>query len=270
MHRRLPGYSLVLALVIPAIAAAAQDNTISTTKPKAGCSNCAQHTYHPYTAEFKTTIVQTLANGATITHESTEKTAMDSVGRSFSSTTQETPEYGREPQVNANVNNPVEGTQSRWNSREKKAIITKLPRAEDRQGCWADDEGVRRIAYGGGSHPAPQPTPFAAQRREDRKIEDLGTTTIEGVEAIGHRTTTTIPPGEVGNDQPLVITDESWWSQGTGFGLLLRSVREDPRTGTTTREVTRLDQGEPDPSLFDPPQGYEVKVVELHQVACGQ
>src|SRR5262245_27800112 len=42
--------------------------------------------------------------------------------------------------------------------------------------------------------------------------EDLGSRQIEGVKAAGHRTTTTIPQGRIGNDRPIQITDEQWMS----------------------------------------------------------
>jgi hypothetical protein len=37
------------------------------------------------------------------------------------------------------------------------------------------------------------------------------------------------------------------------------SVNEDPRTGTATMELTDLEKGEPDPTLFQVPEGYTVK-----------
>jgi hypothetical protein len=43
------------------------------------------------------------------------------------------------------------------------------------------------------------------------------------------------------------------------MNILLLSAREDPRTGTRTTEVTDLDRGEPDASVFQVPEGYTVK-----------
>ncbi len=50
-----------------------------------------------YTAEFKTTRVQTLANGTTITRESTETRALDSQGRSMVATTEALPNGTQQP-----------------------------------------------------------------------------------------------------------------------------------------------------------------------------
>ena len=42
--------------------------------------------------------------------------------------------------------------------------------------------------------------------------EDLGQQTIEGVSATGTRTTTEIPAGAIGNEQPIKIVSEQWFS----------------------------------------------------------
>ena len=60
-------------------------------------------------------------------------------------------------------------------------------------------------------------------------IEDLGTDTIQGVEAHGRRITTTIPAGEIGNAAPLVRTRETWMAVApTLQGLVVRENSDDP------------------------------------------
>src|SRR5437588_671091 len=49
-------------------------------------------------------------------------------------------------------------------------------------------------------------------RGEQHIYEALASRTIEGVAADGHRTTTTIAAGAIGNDLPIVITSEEWTS----------------------------------------------------------
>jgi hypothetical protein len=226
---------------------------------------------HPYTAEFKTTTVQTLANGTTITRQSTQVEAHDSAGRYMNSITQETPTFNGHQWTHGNASDPVASTNANWDSNSKKATIMRLPPKEEQKGCWTNDAGTFRTSYGEQSF-APSPAVHLAEAHAQARptTENLGTTTIQGVEATGRRTTTTIPAGQVGNDQPIVITRETWMSRGLGFGLVLRSITDDPRSGVTTREMTNLTQGEPDPALFQPPDGYEVKMEELHQVACAQ
>jgi hypothetical protein len=89
------------------------------------------------------------------------------------------------------------------------------------------------------------------------KSEDLGTRTIAGVEAHGQRTTMIQPPGEVGNELPLVITDEKWYVKDVGIEVM--EIRDDPRFGRNVYEVEELKVGEPDASLFGPPAGYKIE-----------
>jgi hypothetical protein len=242
----------------------------------------------PYTAEFKITNVQTLANGTTITHESTEVVARDSQFRNMTSTTEVQGVNGHGTFTHVNVNDPVAGTQSMWSSVDKKATVYKLPPLDQRHGCWSTDSGHFRSSWssgdststrvqggiigtggqgagGGGGSAAPVP---AVMHRPPPAREDLGTTTIQGVEAHGYRTTTTIPAGEQGNDQPLVTTREVWLAPS--FNRAVREVIDDPRMGKRTMELVNLTQSEPDLSVFQPPEGYEVVIEEMHEVPCQQ
>jgi hypothetical protein len=250
------GFTLT-ALVLPA---AAQVTAIH-----------ANQNLQPYTAEFKTTTVLTLANGTTVTRRSTQVEARDSGGRSMTSVTQETPGLNGRQWTHGSANDPVASTNTTWESNSKKATITRLPAKEEQKGCWANDAGTFRTSYGGESVAQSRSVHLAEARAQvPPATENLGTTTIQGVEATGRRVTTTIPTGQAGNDQPIVITHENWTSNGLGFVLALRTITDDPRSGVTTREVTNLTQGEPDAALFQPPDGYEVKTDELHPVACAQ
>lgn len=249
--------------------------------------NAAQHRWQPYLATFKVTSQQALADGTIITRESTETEAQDSQGRHMHSQTEITPQMGRAPGTMGNANDPVEGTQSSWDSRTKKARVVKLPPADQRAGCWANDAGTFRMSWnhgGGGftggssaSVSGPSGTTVAtggvqlpatmpAIARPKPTIEDLGSQSIDGVEAHGHRFTTTIPAGEIGNDEPLVTTHEDWIS--TEFGIVVRNLSDDPRSGKRTRELVDFAPGDPDPTTFQPPEGYQIIVEELHQVAC--
>jgi hypothetical protein len=86
---------------------------------------------------------------------------------------------------------------------------------------------------------------------------DLGTQTVEGVPARGTRITRTIPAGQIGNIQPIVITTESWYSPD--LKVLVMSKSSDPRMGETTYKLTNIQRSEPAPSLFQPPDDYTVK-----------
>lgn len=90
----------------------------------------------------------------------------------------------------------------------------------------------------------------------ETKSEDLGTQNIEGVEAQGSRTTTIIPAGAVGNERPIEITYERWYSKE--LQLVVMSKNNDPRSGESTYRLTNIVRNEPDPSLFAVPTSYRI------------
>jgi len=87
--------------------------------------------------------------------------------------------------------------------------------------------------------------------------EELGQQTIEGVLANGTRTTTVIEAGAMGNEQPIQIVSEQWYSPDLKTLVLTR--HSDPRNGETTFRLTNIARAEPDRSLFTLPADYTVK-----------
>ena len=100
-------------------------------------------------------------------------------------------------------------------------------------------------------------SPLDPNLRPSRQTEKLGSKTIAGVYAEGTRVTTTYPVGSLGNDRPIVNVRETWTSPD--LRLVVLSTDEDPRTGKQTTEVINLDHGEPDPALFQVPEGYTIR-----------
>ena len=86
--------------------------------------------------------------------------------------------------------------------------------------------------------------------------EDIGPQTMEGVVAQGTRTTRTIQAGEIGNDRPINITSEKWYSPQ--LQTVMMTKQNDPRSGENTFRLTNVKLGEPDASLFQVPAGYQV------------
>lgn len=91
------------------------------------------------------------------------------------------------------------------------------------------------------------------------KTEDLGTDSLEGLMVTVTRTTTIVPAGRSGNDQPITKTHEVWTSPD--LKLVLKEQWEDPRRAERTISLEQLNRADPDPSLFRPPPGYTVKNV---------
>jgi hypothetical protein len=88
------------------------------------------------------------------------------------------------------------------------------------------------------------------------KTEDLGKMFIEGVQAQGTRTTTTIPAGDIGNDRPISIVDERWYSPDLQMTVMTK--HSDPRNGETNFQLKNINRSSPPPNLFEVPSGYTV------------
>jgi len=87
--------------------------------------------------------------------------------------------------------------------------------------------------------------------------ESLGTQNIEGVIAQGTRTTTTIPLNAIGNDRPLQIVNERWFSPD--LQKVVQSRFSDPRSGEETFRMTNVSRTEPPAYLFQVPAGYQIQ-----------
>jgi hypothetical protein len=94
-------------------------------------------------------------------------------------------------------------------------------------------------------------------KRADIRRESLGTQALEGVAAEGTRTVETIPAGQIGNERPIDIVSEQWYSRELQVTLMSR--HDDPRSGETLYRLTSVQRNEPDPGLFQVPAGYTVK-----------
>src|SRR5215467_4580542 len=86
--------------------------------------------------------------------------------------------------------------------------------------------------------------------------EDLGNQTISGVTAQGTRITHTIPAGQIGNEKPITIVREVWYSND--LQTVVMSKRSDPWSGETTYSLTNIQRAEPDATLFAVPSDYSV------------
>lgn len=90
----------------------------------------------------------------------------------------------------------------------------------------------------------------------ETRTEELGTRDFEGVSAEGTRKTTIIPAGAIGNERPIEVVYERWYSKD--LGLVVYSKNTDPRFGEQTYKLINVVRAEPDPSLFSLPTGYKV------------
>jgi hypothetical protein len=89
--------------------------------------------------------------------------------------------------------------------------------------------------------------------------KELGTRDIEGVKAEGKLRSYEIPAGEVGNRNPIVVSDESWYSPDLQVTVL--SKHTDPRSGDSIYRLAGIKRDEPAAALFTVPSDYTVKDV---------
>jgi hypothetical protein len=86
--------------------------------------------------------------------------------------------------------------------------------------------------------------------------ENLGDQTINGIRATGTRITTTIPSGKMGNDKPIIVTSERWYS--TDLKATVMTKHDDPWAGGLQTQFTNVNASEPDSSLFTVPSDYKI------------
>ena len=219
----------------------------------------------PYSAEAVTVVAQTLADGNRISRESKAAVYRDTAGR----TRREQGLAiiggmvgGPEDPQQVHITDPQAGITYILDMRNRTAHKLRVPKITNAQ--------ASAPAAGGGAAtfnlPLPPP-PAGGQgavffRRgvfansKPPTIEQLGRRIVEGVQAEGTRSTTTIPAGQIGNELPLTIVSERWFSPE--LKVLVESRQADPRFGETTYRLTNIVRAEPSPDLFEPPPEFTV------------
>ena len=85
----------------------------------------------------------------------------------------------------------------------------------------------------------------------------LGAKDFDGVRAEGRSTVWTIPAGEIGNRNPIMVTSEAWYSPD--LKVTVYSRYHDPRTGESIYRLANIRRAEPAKTLFTVPEGYDAK-----------
>ena len=211
----------------------------------------------PYSATAEAETIQPLADGNRISSKTTTVVYRDSEGR----TRRESParKQGLPPEIfisdpAAGVNyvlEPVNRTaikvEFHAKDLEKMQIGMKLEEAKQQEMKRRTSESVPVVRTEEGVAIKSQPL-----------NESLGKQMIEGVECEGTRTTVTIAAGRVGNDLPIKIVREQWYSPE--LQVLVMTRQHDPRSGETTYRLTNINRSEPDRSLFEVPGDYKVEM----------
>ena len=220
----------------------------------------------PYSAEATSESAQVLPDGNRIVHRTTTRVYRDSAGRTRRETLDDNGQV-----VTVMLSDPTTGTsyvldgrgllQSERTVAGTTARITAEKKLTEEtlvatQKIVKDREVVGGVAggiVGGGSGISTLYFVNGATEKGQSTKEDLGQQTVQGVTATGTRTTTTIPAGAIGNEQPITIVSEEWFS--SELQVLVLTRHSDPRSGETTYRLSNIDRSEPAKSLFDPPAG---------------
>jgi TonB family protein len=103
--------------------------------------------------------------------------------------------------------------------------------------------------------------------RTESRREELGKQFFEGIETEGTRMVTTIPAGAIGNERPIEIVHERWYSPE--LQTVVMSRHYDPRSGETVYRLSNIVRAEPALHLFQVPGDYtitdESNVMELRR-----
>ncbi len=203
----------------------------------------------PFSATASTETTQTLPDGTSIHRTTTSNLYRDSQGRSRSEVTLSgfgPLQASGKPHTMISISDVVGGNHYMLDADHK-------------------------VAHQNAIHQHGQPTAAQEQEFEQKmqarlqkeeasgavKKESLGTQTINGVSAEGTRITRTIAAGQIGNDKPIQIVFERWYSND--LQVVVKSTRTDPRFGTTTYTLNSVQRTEPAATLFTVPSDYTVQ-----------
>jgi hypothetical protein len=209
----------------------------------------------PYSATAEAETVQALADGNRIRNKTTTLVYRDSEGR----TRREVVGKDQSPPNEVFISDPASGVNYSLDTQGRVALMSKV----NLQAIELDLEKMK-IAAEMEMKPPP-PSSGQVARAEDEEIakkkrqpiaESLGQQIIEGVLCEGKRATSTIPAGAVGNELPITIVNEQWYSPELQVYVLTK--QSDPRSGETIYRLTNINRSEPDHALFEVPAGYSV------------
>jgi hypothetical protein len=223
----------------------------------------------PYSAEATTETVQVLADGNRIARKTIVRIYRDSDGR----TRREFVTADGSRVESVAIVDPVAGSSVMFDPRtktiygqESRVVVGRrspapVPIGDQVKPGEADRKREIEISVQGPPPPPPAPPMPGVRRRtgpggarEHTNREDLGQRTVEGVVASGTRTTTVIPAGAIGNEHPIRVVSEEWFSPE--LQVLVLTKHSDPRSGDTTYTLSGIIRGEPDRSLFEVPADY--------------
>ncbi len=215
----------------------------------------------PYSADAVTETTQTLADGNQIYREMTAVLHRDSEGR----TRREQTLTGYIPWASSPqgqvfqvivINDPVAGLSYNLNPATRTAIAHEMSsfRSLPIQEVGHGTPGVYTSNIGDMTSSGTMSNQYLSGGLGE--TEELGTQSIEGVVVEGTRSTITIPAGSIGNERPIEVVSERWYS--SELQTLVMSRHSDPRFGETVYQLKNISLAEPSSDLFEVPLDYDI------------
>ncbi len=205
----------------------------------------------PFSATASSETTQTLQDGTTIHRTTSSALYRDSQGRSRREVTLSgfgPLQASGKTHTMITIGDPVAGAHYLLDPEQK--VAHKMTPKGGKHGAWTNGDAQ-------GFEQKMQQRTAKEEASGELKKESLGTQAINGVNAEGTRITRTIPAGQIGNDKPIQIVFERWYSPD--LQMVVKSTRSDPRFGTTTYALTNVQRAEPAAALFTVPADYTVK-----------
>ena len=236
------GISLLMGLVVSSFLSLAQDNAGAhapdgNTWERVVSIYIPPLTNAPFSGVLDTELTKKLEDGTTITMKNHRVIMRDSAGRIYQ--------------------------ERRWflpPSATQDPAITRIeisdPIRHQKYFCNPNYKNCRPFLYNAPPvSEAATPNPPAGGPVSIQRL-DLGKNVLNGVDVVGTRETMTINAGVMGNDRPIDVTKEFWYSPKLGVNVSVKRV--DPRYGVQTFTLRDISLTEPDPKSFNVPEGYRL------------
>jgi len=191
----------------------------------------------PFTAKEIVKITNHLQDGTVVEQKYFAMIVRDGQGRVYRETRGKVPfNSDREPHLfNTFISDPKAGTRTTCTGVTRTCVVTSwhpvLHRAEEQAGPSKD--GMSYLTR-----------------------EDMGRSTIDGLEVIDTQETRTYNAGAFGNNRDVAVTKRYWYAPQLQVNLAVN--RHDPRIADQDLQLTELSVSEPDPAWFAIPDGFRV------------
>lgn len=238
----------------------------------------------PYSAESITETIQVLQDGNRIVSTNTSRIYRDSAGRTRQEQTLTrlgSWPAGEQPVTMVTIDDPAakvswfldpqsrtarelrpyrfeavmeNGETPQFGIAPSNVLVRRLP--SQTGAAHADATGFQPAAPLITAAPTVQAFGIGASPSMEVRTEDLGERVLQGVRARGTRQIQTIASGAIGNEWPIEIVTETWYSDE--LEALMSRRTSDPRFGETVYQLVNVVLDEPPAELFEVPEDYEI------------